>query len=830
MASVSGVSNNNMSSLYGNRNVLSGMASGMDTESMIENSVKGIQLRIQSLQQKQVMLGWKQEAYQSITDKMIQFSRKYTSYTSATNLLSSSFFNKAVTTTTTGTNAAYVSATGKSNSTIEINGVAQLATASRYQASGVGVLSTVKLGDSGKPCIEAGTAVDLLGQTLTSNLSGSLTLNYGNKSVSLSFSSSEVYANADAFATAIRQKLADQTITFNDGTSKPADQVIGVNLSGEAISFTDSSASGNEVYISAVSGKLAETFQGTDFSATAKEDTLDLTGKDLSTAVQIIDEVGGKSMTFTLDGLSKNITAPTETEVNDYATANSVDVNTAFVALMNTKLEAAFGSRKIEASNEYTDTSKLQLRYTVGQGSSLTLNSITNEKLGFSKTESSYLNTSKTLGDLLGTDMGGLAGGVLLTAEGAVTQQQDGSYRDAKGNLVNSSGERLGTDGNLLYGHELKLNGNTIGTYTRDTALESVLVGINSNTQAAVSVSYSKTTNQFVFTSKETGSGHEINWGAGLAESIFGTFQSANYTQGKDAIVNMTVNGSNLTATRSSNTFDVDGMSVTVSGTFNGTVDAGGTPSFQAGDPVSFTTKSDADKIVGAIKTMVEDYNTIMKELREAYSTLPAQRANGSKYEPLTDEDRESMSETAIKNYEDKAKQGILFGDSDLSSLYQKFRSAIAPSGSDGAILRSMGLTTDYYKGLTTLSLDETKLRDMLSTNPDAVRDAFSKVAGEGSQTNGLMQNLKTHLDSYTSVEGTKGILINKAGSKYSATSLLKNGLKDQIDEHEKNISKWQDKLSSKVDYYTRQFTRLEQLISQMNSQSSAIAGFMGQG
>ena len=34
--------------------------------------------------------------------------------------------------------------------------------------------------------------------------------------------------------------------------------------------------------------------------------------------------------------------------------------------------------------------------------------------------------------------------------------------------------------------------------------------------------------------------------------------------------------------------------------------------------------------------------------------------------------------------------------------------------------------------------------------------------------------------------------------------------------------------MSSQIDRYTTQFSRLEQLIAQMNSQSSALAGLMG--
>lgn len=824
MASVSGVSSSNANSLYGNRNVLSGLASGMDTESMIENSVKGIRLKMTGISQKQTKLQWKQDAYQSITDKLVQFSRKYTSYTSATNLLSPSFFNKAVTTTSNGANASSVSATGRTSSSVQIDAVAQLATASRYEVRSSDILSTVKM-DAGQPIIQADSAINLEGSTSLSNVSGMMTLAYGSQSVALSFGETETYNNVVEYANAIHQKLSGQTIAFSDGSVVTADKAIGVSVVDGNIKFTDLKASGNTVYISGVSGKLAETFASTTFNSETKVDTLPVSGIALTRPAQIMDITSGKSMTFNLDGSKKTITLPTRDEI----IAKGGDADVAFKALLQDKLTAAFGADKIAVSDQAVDTN-LQLRFTIAKGSSLSINSDVNSTLGLT-TASTSLDTGKTLGQLLGSSgstLGSLTGGVLLKAEGEVTKQTDGSYRDAKGNLVNVDGDRLGSDGNLLYGFDLKLNDKVVGTYTRDTALDSVLVSINSNTDLGFSVNYSKTTNQFVLTAKDTGEGHTLSFGDGLAKTIFGTSQVA--TQGKDAKIKMTVNGSTLEVTRSSNTFDVDGLSVTVKNTFNGIMSGDpASPSYNtATDPVTFTTKANADTIVDAVKSMVEDYNAAVKEIQSAFSTLPAKKANKTRYEPLTDEDKENMTETSIKNYEEKAKQGILFGDTDLSSLYSKLCSAISPTGTDGTTLRSMGISTDYSQGQTTLSLDEAKLRDMLSSNPDAVRDAFTKVAGEGSSTSGLMKNLKTQLDTYASTEGVKGILINKAGSKYSAVSLFKNSIKDQIDAYETERDKWQDQLSTKVDYYTRQFTRLEQLISQMNAQSSQISGLMG--
>ena len=113
MASVSGVSSSNTSSIYGSRNVLSGLATGLDTESMIENAVSGFQTKIASLQKRQTSLTWKQEAMRGVSTPMIQFAQKYTSYSSSTNLLSASFFNNAVNTAVNGTYKDKITATGK---------------------------------------------------------------------------------------------------------------------------------------------------------------------------------------------------------------------------------------------------------------------------------------------------------------------------------------------------------------------------------------------------------------------------------------------------------------------------------------------------------------------------------------------------------------------------------------------------------------------------------------------------------------------------------------------------------------------------------------------
>ena len=220
------------------------------------------------------------------------------------------------------------------------------------------------------------------------------------------------------------------------------------------------------------------------------------------------------------------------------------------------------------------------------------------------------------------------------------------------------------------------------------------------------------------------------------------------YKPGQDAEFTVTVNGETINMKRASNSVNIDGLTINMNDTFDGSVDKDGKDSVSStGKPtnaVTFKTSTDSDKIVDAIKTMIEDYNTMMAEIKSAYSTMPYQKSNGSfaNYEPLTEDDRAGMSESAIERYEEKAKQGILFGDRTLSTLYDKMRNVFSPAGEDGAFLRAMGISTSFSisDGTQTVTLDEDKLRAMLDSDPDRVAEVFTKTSGTG----GVMQNLKT--------------------------------------------------------------------------------------
>lgn len=827
--SINGLGSSGLSSIYGNRNVISGLASGMDTEAMIENAVSGYKMKISALQRKQTKVLWQQAAYRGIIDKMANFTQKYTSYTSNTNLLSASFFDNAVKTVTQGTYADKISALGKTTSDVQILGVKQLATAATYKTEIQGIDGHITGGE-----------VDLAEKIKVSTLSGTVTLSRGNEKVELTFSEDKIYQDQAELLEDIKAQL------------KEADQEgkIDVKLTDKGITFTDATDGNNAVKIVDASGAIKDTLK---IDPGAKGNCLEVGGMGKDDFFKYNGTIGsalsGQEIRVTLDGVSKTIKLP------EYTDGMSGDQ---FLDGIQKSFDKAFGAGKIDIrtnSTGQTGSGKFQLDIVLtGQGSTLEISG--GKKLGLSSNfETSYMNSSAKLGDILGNDFPG-SGATMAAAVGKVkkVENKDGTsyYVDERGNRVKPLSDggqdyyRVDDKGEFMY--EFKVNDVVVGAFSKNSTMESVIVAINDNTDN-VQVSYSKITNQLQFVAKETGSNGRIEF-SGLSEKLFGSTKAgaADYSAGQDAILSMSVNGQVYDGiTRSNNTFDVDGMKVTLKGTFgeygqDNSLDAlqdynaPGTTEEQKkamleqakANGVTFSSSTDADKIVDAVKEMVKDYNEMVSEINKAYSTMPELKVNGSRYEPLTDEDMEGMSESAIKNYEEKAKQGLLFGDRDLSNLYSELSSAINSNGKDGAILRSIGIEVSYSKGETVLKLDEEKLRAALENNPDQVKSAFTKTEANGAATDGLMQSLKNQLDRYGSVTGTKGILVEHAGSPRAPSSLHNNSLQELINSYDKQIDRWTTKMSEQVDYYTGKFSRLEMLIAQMNSQSATLAGLMG--
>ena len=515
MASISGASSSNMtSSLFNSANMISGLASGLDTEGMIEGLVQSYQTKINSLGQKVTKTEWKQEAYRSIIEKMVGFNTKYTSYSSSTNLLSPNFFSSAVNVLPQGIYGDRVTASGKSNSDVILNAVKQLASSAQFRTS-----SNLKGGDG--QSIEAASGLDLMGKTTLGTLSGSMTLTYGSSNISIQFDEvADVKAlkeikekggsrmtDAEALAQLINQKLEGQKVSLSGGASADAKDRIRVEASGNSITFKDKSSAGNAVYISNASKEITDALE-LDLKDAQKNKpaTFNLGTMSLTKQVDNAEYLSKKSMNLSLDGTIKTITLPRIAMNHTTGKYNIVDAQgnrlnyTAenYVKVLNETLDKTFKG-KVTASN-VGEGDELKLRFDVQEGSNLVINTDVGDTLGIGRTATSYLNASKTLEDLL---------------------DLDDAYIDYYALRNGDDSYALDDEGNKQY--RFAINNTVIGTYTKDTKLSEIISDINANKEAGVKVSYSQTTKNFLFTTRETGADSEIVLGGGLAQAMFGT-------------------------------------------------------------------------------------------------------------------------------------------------------------------------------------------------------------------------------------------------------------------------------------------------------------------
>ena len=792
---VSGVSGSG-TSIYGNRNVLSGLASGMDTESMIENMTQATRLKIAQQNQKKTLLGWKQTAYQGISSQLIEFSKKYMDYQSPTNLLSSSFYDQSII-TSVGKNNTLVSATGKTNSTVEINGVKDLATSATHSAQG-----------SLKPSDLATSNFDITGDMTFSKLAGgTMTFKYGKEEYTITLDQNADLSTADKLAEEINKQLKEVKISTSGSTKISLGDKIEAKVSGGSMTFgvkNGADIAGNDVKLTGASTTVRDAL---NLDSSKFKDGIDLSKQNFSTTIdtnklnekqKATEFLTGKKLTLTFNGQEKEITLLTEDEAKTIKSADD------FKKLLQKKMDDAFGKDKIELEFKPETTSSQKGSFTfkvkdsndvlkVSGGSAGIVGD--NSVLGFKQGDGNRLNLDATLEDL----------GVQFTEAG-----DNGVIKDKR---------------------DLVINGVKIGSYGKDATLGGIIRDINSNKEAGVKASYSETSNKFVLTSKDTGKGSKVEIGdSGLANELFGKADA----HGTDAVIHVTVNGEKKELTRPTNEIDIDGLKVTVSGKF-GYDEKTGQLSNDPAEKVTFTSKPDTEKTFEAIKTMVEDYNKIVDSVYKEMTTKP-----NRDYKPLTDEQKKEMSKEQIEKWEEKAKEGLLFADTQLRSLHDALRFVFNPGGEAGAKLRAMGIEpTGNYKDGGKIKLDESKLKEALNSNPEGVKEAFNALASENaegeimnsSSKGGAITQLKGVTDRFASTSITKpGILVARAGSPSSPNSMLKNAIKTEMDSIDKILKNLDVKLKKEIDRYNSQFTQLETLISQMNAQSGQLAGLMGGG
>lgn len=785
-----------------------GLASGIDRDALIEKMTASTTSKITSKKQAMTKLEWKRDAYRSISNKIIDLQDNYLSYSATKSLKNSDFFAKN-----------QVSVQGDPDYTKYISATGNADTASRVSVLGVNKLATSATLISGEK--KTDSAITLGGisgsdfsnkEIKTSNLSGTK-LTFGTYSITdkqftteatFTFPTSyekkldngktetvtiDYTASSDKIVEQLNEALDSQGFLGKDGKSG-----IKFTLNGDQIqiSQTDSiTDKGKSCVIRETSSALKSLGFNSgkmnkddidngisldEFNASSNKSSFEaaaITKQPLSGYLK------GKSISVSYGGQTKNIELiGDKEEIKDFK---------AFKDSLQNKLDKAFGSGKVTVGED----SKGSLTFTATD-SSQTLQISADSKelqnaLGITSTQSNKISTGSSLWE--NRDKLGL--GKYNTKE---------ELNDALKNFT--------------------VNGAKIDNITADTTVDGLLTAINNNKDAGVTAIYLGSENKFVLSSNEKGEGRKITLGADpndtadAANLIFGGVS----TDGTDGEMSILYNGVQTTITSSSNTFSIDGLDIRATNTFN-------TGSATAEGGVSFTASADTEKVTETVKKFIEAYNAMIDEVRTQATTKP-----DSNYKPLTDDQKNEMNETSIKNWEDKAKEGILYNSSalkDLDNATQGIFSSMMINGVSYDDLEKIGISfSDDYTAGGKIVFDEEKFKTAMDSDPEKVSDLFTGTHGI---VNTIDSTLSTYATRYASKNGNSyGVLIEEAGSEKLSLTLTNNSIYKELKDMQETITNLQSQLSTEQDRYISQFTQMERLINQMNSQSSYLSQLGG--
>jgi len=340
-------------------------------------------------------------------------------------------------------------------------------------------------------------------------------------------------------------------------------------------------------------------------------------------------------------------------------------------------------------------------------------------------------------------------------------------------------------------------------------SLNSVMSKVN-NSKLGVTMFYDSYSDKVTMTRKETGvyneNGQEIEFTEGdFLTQVLG-FQnvtpenSENYIEAKNAT--FTING--LETSRQSNTFSMNGVTFTLKKTTD--------------EPVTINVNNDNDALYENIKSFVDKYNELVEKIEKKLS-----EPKYKDYLPLTDDERENLSETQQEKWEDMAKSGILRNDSILSGLITQMRTAIYSGVNQDDLdstmksLSAIGITTTADFTSAKLEIDETKLKAAIEKDPNSIELLFNGTGATDGQK-GVIQRL------YDKVNATMDQLKERAGNSYSVNNQFTIGR--QLDDLDDRIERFEDRLANLETRYYSQFTAMEQAIQKANSQAAYLAQF----
>jgi flagellar hook-associated protein 2 len=435
-------------------------------------------------------------------------------------------------------------------------------------------------------------------------------------------------------------------------------------------------------------------------------------------------------------------------------------------------------------------------------------------------------NSEASPGSLTVNKIVSLAQGAKAESAGRVSA---GGTQLAEGNYV--------ALGDLNFANSLFTNGDNISfaingenfTFNKNTTLHEMLNTVN-NSKAGVTMSYSRLTDGFSITSRETGAEQKLSISniSGNAFGAAGAFGIGEYTgaaalTGQNAVAY--ING--VRVERGGNNFTIDGVKYTlnrVTGTESAAEAAAGrldpldTVNNDPATAIGISLSQDIDSAFTKIKSFIDGYNTMVKKLNDLIG-----EKKDNKYYALTEEEKAEMTDKQIEQWESFAKSGLLRSDRDIQKLLDNMRAAfystvegagLSPQQiglRTGTFLDSSGKITVGEKGA--IVIDEGLLRAALEKDSTAVMRVFMNGPDSANPAErGLIYRLSDAIDNYT-----KG-----------AQSITLDGIDRSMSRLNDKIALMEKKMRQVEERYYRQYAALEKAMAEMNSQSNWLNSVMG--
>lgn len=792
---------------------LGGITSGFDTEAMVTQLLSSYQTRIDKQSQKITKLSWQQSAYQDITKKITEFKNTYFDVLKRdTYLMSPSTFNKfkADVTATSNADTAGLTVSTTSNSSsgsykIKLN---QAAKASTAQGNSI-TSGNFKL-DLDKALSSASGEVktnDDGSKTWTMNFA--LDVQVGGIRKTISFSA-DALLGADG-------NVADKDTAKSsiiDSLNQKLQESFG--YSGKTSGATGATdANGKEWFLQAKLGSdgKAEFQVGGNASvsvaenkgnfglAQPKEKVAISTGSVVTGVNAFQVEIGGKNVSVAFNGVSST-----------YYDSKGQTGNEAILAEYKELKTAAYRKSYNLADNEIVSDEQLEkFNYSNEQAAKDKNAASIKEALkgvaGYTfNFDGTYVTAADSNGNSVDFSMTSVEGGTLgLTKASA-------SNKISSGSTLSDLGFKPEADGT----YKLNINGTEISLDKKST-ISSMMSAVNKSA-AGVTMTYSSLTNSFTLESKEFGGAGKVEVGdtsLGRSLGLVDDNGTVGASEGQNAIFE--INGQEVYL--NDNTYTLDGNTFT----FN--------DNMTIGETYTVNIAKDSTTVKDALKKFVESYNKLIDDVYGYIGKSPAKDDDGNTYEPLTNAEKDEMSEDEITKWEEKAKQGVLYNDSTVSTVMSQMRSALYTSvtlddGSKFGIYNLGIKTSSEWSEHGKLQIDENAFDKAFENNEDAIIKLFTD------SDTGMMKKLNSVIDGAVKSSGaanTRGTLVRKAGKADSSVTTDSTIYKEMVKMQDR-LKELQDRYDTKEEYWWKVFTNMETAMADLNSQTSYISSYLGTG